>query len=229
MRDGFVWLRGAVPSHVVAEIKQGAAARVPSDCSDPWYLATAAVYDLPVLVQAITPRTRGAFDSLVGEGRWHVAGIWGFPTRLPGPCRVQWHIDGDWFTHHTTSGEQVLTPIFLWEDVGPADSPTLLSPGSHHRVARFLSSAEPSGVPGSEIHAFIHERLQVGETVSATGAAGDVVVCHPFLAHTINPVGPHRPRYISNVAVHGFAPLNLDATAGALSPVEAAVAEALDA
>lgn len=62
----------------------------------------------------------------------------------------------------------------------------------------------------------------------ATAEAGDVILCHPFLAHTFNPIGSSRPRYISNVAVHAFADLNLDKTAHELSPVEAAILGALD-
>jgi hypothetical protein len=140
---------------------------------------------------------------------------------------VGWHIDGDWFRHHLLSGEQVLSPIFLWDDVSPDDGPTMLALGSHHAVARLLSDAEPEGVPGEDIGRFFHKRLQVGDTVAATGTAGDVIICHPFLAHSVNPIGPRGPRYISNVAVHGFAQLNLDPAAGELSPVESAIAMAL--
>ena len=153
--------------------------------------------------------------------------MWGFPTRLPGRFGPQWHIDGDWFTHHLTSAEQVLTPIFLWSDVGSDDSPTLLCPGSHREVARYLRDAEPDGVPGEEIGEFVHSRLRAAETVEATGAAGDVIVCHPFLAHTINPASPRQPRYISNVAVHGIAPLNLTEKRSRSTPIESAVVAAL--
>jgi hypothetical protein len=139
---------------------------------------------------------------------------------------VGWHIDGDWFRHHLTSGEQVLTPIFLWDDVGPDDGPTLLAVGSHRAVARLLRDAEPEGVPGEEIGRFFHKPLHVDATTVATGTAGDVIICHPFLAHSVNPIGPREPRYVSNTTVHGFAQLNLD-PAAALSPVESAIAEAL--
>ena len=73
----------------------------------------------------------------------------------------------------------------------------------------------------------IHERLHIETTVEATGSAGDVFVCHPFLAHSINPVGPARARHISNVAVHGFAPLDLDEDHGQLTPVERSIAQAI--
>jgi hypothetical protein len=121
----------------------------------------------------------------------------------------------------------VLSPIFLWDDVGPDDGPTLLAPGSHLRVARLLRDAEPDGVPGDEIGRFFHGRLQVDATIAATGTAGDVIICHPLLAHSVNPLGPSGPRYISNIAVHGFAPLNIDPAIARLAPVERAIAIAL--
>ena len=56
-----------------------------------------------------------------------------------------------------------------------------------------------------------------------------MIICHPFLAHTINPDGPKRPRYISNVAVHGRAPLqHIPGPSYELTPVEAANRHALN-
>jgi hypothetical protein len=227
INDGYAVLRGAVPAEVAVEVKEAAAERVPPDCKEGWVLGRASVYDLPALIRAISPSVRQAFDALAGEGGWHLAGVWGFPTRLPGRSGAQWHIDGDWFTHHLTPSAQVLTPIFLWSDVGSDDSPTLLCPGTHHEVARYLRDAEPDGVPGEEIHEFVHSRLQVADTVEATGAAGDVIVCHPFLAHTINPASPRKPRYISNVAVHGMHPPNATEQRHRSIPVESAIMAAL--
>jgi hypothetical protein len=140
-----------------------------------------------------------------------------------------WHIDGDWFTHHVTSGVQILTPIFLWTDVGDEDSPTLLCPGSHRSIARLLADHEPAGIPGDRVLAVVHESAQVTEVVPATGEAGDLIVCHPFLVHSINPVGPRRARYVSNVAVHGSGPLRVGHEPGPTSPVERAIALALTA
>ncbi len=225
--EGYVVVREAVPPDVAAALRAAARARVPPDCTDGWVLGLASVYDLPLLVRAVSSRIRDAFDALAGPGRWHLASVWGFPTRLPGTVASRWHTDGDWFTHHLTSCDQVLTPIFLWSDVGPDDSPTLLCPGSHRDVSRYLRDAEPDGVPGEEIAEFVHSRLRVTQTVGATGRAGDVIVCHPFLAHSINPTSPRQPRYISNVAVHGIAPFRLAEDASELTPVESAIATAL--
>jgi hypothetical protein len=182
---------------------------------------------MPILTRTLTPAVRSAFDQLAGAGGWHLAGNWGFPSRFPGPVDPVWHIDGDWFTHHLTSGEQILTPIFLWDDVGPSDGPTLLCPGSHRTVAKVLAEHEPAGIPGDRVAAVIHQSLRPAGSVPATGRAGDVIICHPFLAHTINPVGPNQARYLSNVAVHGFRQRTLTGDASSLTPVEKAIAHAL--
>lgn len=226
--DGFVRVPGAVSSVLAREIRRQASLLMDEEPSEAWRLGQSSVYDLPVLNEALTPAVREAFDVLMGNRRWHLAANWGFPTRFPGPLKPRWHIDGDWFTHHLTSGEQVLTPIFLWSDVDDHDGPTLLEVGSHRWVARLLAGREPDGVPGPEIVQVIDAAAKPEAVVVATGEAGDVIVCHPFLAHTINPAGPAtEPRFISNVCVHGYGPLQLSAK-GDSSPVEVAIRQALD-
>jgi hypothetical protein len=227
MEDGYVRIPGAVPQRLARQIGEQAALLVGASSGASWRLGVVSVYDLPVLVDAVTPAVRAAFDALIGTGRWHVAATWGFPTRFPGASDALWHIDGDWFTHHVTSGEQVLTPIFLWSDVGIDDSPTLLAVGSHVDVARLLADHEPEGVSGAHIGQVVDSTVARHELAAATGEAGDLIVCHPFLAHSINPTGPARPRFISNVAVHGKQPLNIGPTKETRSPVEAVIRLAL--
>jgi hypothetical protein len=218
-----------VPRRVAQRIRIAAQRLVgEGTAGEPWRLGQATVYDLPTLIKAATPPVRAAFDTLAGENRWHLTANWGFPTRFPGRCASVWHIDGDWFTHHVTSGEQVLTPIFLWDDVGVDDSPTLLGVGSHLAVARLLAAREPEGIPGEDIGRVVHDNVHCDDLEQATGATGDVIICHPFLAHAINPAGPMRPRYISNVAVHGTGPLQITTnSASELTPVELAISNAL--
>jgi hypothetical protein len=224
--DGFVRVPGAVPRRVADKIRERAALLVADGPDVSWRLGMTSVYDLPILIDAVTPKVRAAFDALLGFGRWHVDGTWGFPTRFPGPCESLWHIDGDWFTHHVTSGEQALTVIFLWSDVGLDDSPTLLGVGSHHAVARLLAEHEPEGISGADIGRTVHANVHPETIVTATGDAGDVIVCHPFLAHAINPSGPTSARFISNALVHAYQPLDIEGTA-TKSPVEAAIQLAL--
>jgi len=224
---GYVTVRGAVDERVALGIRSAAAELVPASGSLPWQLGQSSVYDMPLLLQAVTKAVRHAFDELAGVGKWHMAANWGFPTRFPGPTDALWHIDGDWFTHHVNSGEQILTPIFFWDDVGPDDGPTLLCRGSHRPVAQLLAEHEPDGIRGDQIAVLVHEAIETSDVVAATGSAGDVIVCHPFLAHSINPAGPPKARFISNVAVHGFTPLNTFREPPPLTPVEVAIAQAL--
>lgn len=225
VEDGFCILRSGVPRELAERILGEVEGWGVPDGASGWVLHQRTYYQMPALAETITDRVSSALDALAGANAWHVAGNWGFPTRLPGEVWSQWHIDGDWFTHHIWSGDQVLTPIFLWGDVGPDDGPTLLARRSHRAVARLLAAHEPEGVPGDQIAAMVHEHITVGEIATATGSAGDLYLCHPFLAHAINPVGPRAPRYISNVAVHGFNRVRSDGNT--LSPVEQAVRDAL--
>jgi hypothetical protein len=226
---GFVRVPAAVPADLARDIRAWATSSVDAPTGAPWSLTQVSVYDLPLLIETLTPRLRAAVDRLVGPQRWHFAAIWGFPTRLPGSLDPCWHIDGDWFTHHLTSGEQALTPIFLWQDVDEHDSPTLLCPGSHRAVARLIAAHEPRGIPGPEIRAVVDTGIPIESTVPATGEAGDVILCHPFLAHTINPASPRRARYLSNVAVHARGPLIVERSAPTRSPVELSIGQAFEA
>lgn len=94
-------------------------------------------------------------------------------------------------------------------------------------MARLLASHEPAGIPGPAIGRFIHTSLKVEEAVPATGSAGDLFVCHPFLAHSINPASPRHTRVISNLAIHKVSVLDLDNGSIHRNPVEEAIVRAL--
>jgi len=207
---GFVRLRGAVPPEVVRTVRAAAEAAVPADGS-PWAIELLSVYDVPALLEALSPAVRGAFDAVLGAGEWWLNSMWGFPTRFSGALDEVWHVDGDWFHHHIDSTEQVLTPVVLWQDVGEDDGPTLFAPGSHRQVAALLEAREPDGIPGGEIVAVVGAVIDGTGAVPATGEAGDVYVCHALLAHSLHPRGPKESRrVISNVCVHGKRRRRLD-------------------
>jgi hypothetical protein len=224
VQDGFIVVRGAIPSSATAAVLEHLESAGGFLGADPWQIEQRSVYDMPILVDVVTEAVRSAFDAVAGVGQWHLAADWGFPCRFPGAMDPLWHIDGDWFTHHVWSGEQVVTPIFLWHDVGSEDAPTLLARGSHGQVARLLASHEPDGIPGDRIVSIVHETITVEDAVPATGTAGDVYICHPFLAHSFNPIGPRKRRVISNVSVHGRSPIDIRSPE---TPVARAVASAL--
>ena len=113
--------------------------------------------------------------------------------------------------------------LFLFTDVGADDAPTRILVGSHLDVPAVL---EPIGDGGSHfgqvvpLIPHVHKR----EIALATGEAGDVYLCHPFLVHAAT--WPHRgttPRFMAQPELAPVAPLKLEREDGDYSPVEIAV------
>lgn len=117
-----------------------------------------------------------------------------------------------------------LLALYLLTDVDEASAPTRVRPGSHLAAARILEPAGDAGMPwidAAQAAAAATERLP---TVLATGRAGDVLLCHPFLVHAAT--WPHRgprPKMMAQpaVALHDQFPLTAP-----LSPVEQAIVAA---
>ncbi len=119
--------------------------------------------------------------------------------------------------------------LMLFTDVGHDDAPTRIRIGSHHDVARSLIDVSDDGVtffPAKHAPEVLERPV-----VAATGRAGDVFICHPFLVHAAS--WPHRgttPRVIGQPCIHhvegewlgGF-----DYTRSDVAPVELAMRAAL--
>ena len=131
-------------------------------------------------------------------------------------------VGGEWWVNLHSRGRALLM-LFLFTDVGLDDAPTRILVGSHRDVPPIL---EPMGDAGTHFDRVVpmiphvHERA----TAFATGEAGDVYLCHPFLVHAAT--WPHRgtsPRFLAQPELPPIAPLNLDRQDGDYSPVEIAV------
>jgi len=198
----------------------------------------------PALVEAInTARLTGALDDLVGAGRWaRRTGYGTFPIRFPSatdPGDAGWHVDGSFvgptddpppwnsWVNVWSRGRAMLL-LMLYSDVGPDDAPTRIGVGTHAAVARAIA---PFGVRGTS---FADAAAAVGEpaadrVATATGRAGDVYLCHPFLLHAAS--WPHRgqaPRFMGQPCMlhAGHDGYRYDPPT---SPCERAVVEALGA
>lgn len=187
-----------------------------------------------------TPRLHGAFDQLVGPGRWQPrADVGTFPIRFPSPTAPGddgWHIDASfpgedpasflsWRVNVASQGRALLM-LFLFSDVGQDDAPTRLRVGSHLEVARLL---EPAGEVGLS---FIEVAQRLDSTADrpvafATGEAGTVYLCHPFLAHAAQPHRGTQPRFMAQPPLHPAQPLQLHREDAAYSPVELAIRRGL--
>jgi hypothetical protein len=201
-------------------------------------------YSDPAFVgTANTPILHSAFDQLVGQGRWlRPASMGTFPVRFPSnvdPGDTGWHVDasfsppdGDatdymsWRVNVSSKGRALLM-LFLFSDVGRDDAPTRIRVGSHSAVARALA---PLGEAGASVFAIqdVYAATAGSSEVLATGDAGTVYLCHPFLVHSAQVHRGTRPRFIAQPPLFPAEPLRLTRADGTYSPVERAIRLALD-
>jgi hypothetical protein len=134
--------------------------------------------------------------------------------RFPSEDRANagYHVDGSYdgpggYWINVRSKARGLLALFLFSDVGPDDAPTRLMCGSHLAVPRFLAPYGEAGACADGV--FWRASALCLPVAHATGKAGDIYLCHPFIVHTAT--WPHRgttPRMIGQPAVHvrnGFA------------------------
>jgi len=200
--------------------------------------------DAPFRDAVNNPVLHAAFDQLVGRGRWRPRIDLGtFPVRFPSledPGDTGWHIDvsfpgpsssweerrdfSDWRAN-VASRSRALLMLFLFSDVGKADAPTRIKVGSHRDIARLLAPAGEAGMS----NAMLGPQLTAIERpeVAATGRAGTVYLCHPFLVHAAQMHHGGTPRFLAQPPLHPAMPLQIDRPDSDYSPVELAIRKAL--
>ncbi len=194
----------------------------------------------PFVQAANTAVLQQAFDQLVGEGRWIPCKSMGsFPIRFPSPDDPGdggWHVDAgfpgadpgnyfDWRINVRSKGRGLLM-LFLFSDVGTLDAPTRIRVGSHLDVARILQPAGEEGLSFMELAHRLPE-LPARQEMLATGEAGTVYLCHPFLVHAAQPHHGKVPRFMAQPPLLLRHELVIDGPEEAASPVERAIRLAL--
>lgn len=240
VENGFVALRGAFPRELADEGRKLLWEDLDCDPDDPatWtrpVVRLGGYHARPFREAATTPALCAAFDRLVGEGRWQRPGGLGtFPVRFPSaedPGDAGWHLDASFpgeqgeYRINVRSRGRALLMLFLFSDVGPDDAPTRIRVGSHRDVPPLLAAA---GDEGREFMDLCGEAVPASEgraEALATGAAGDVFLCHPFLVHSAQPHRGTTPRFMAQPPLLPVGELDLDAEHP--TPVERPVIEAL--
>ena len=249
IQDGFVKVERAFPRALADEGRAMVWRDLPCDPADPstWtrpVIRLGYYSDEPFKTAANTPRLYAAFDQLVGRGRWKPRPNLGtFPVRFPSPDDpgdAGWHIDvsfpgptgswdetkdfSDWRANVTSRGRALLM-LFLFSDVGENDAPTRIKVGSHRDIARILEPAGEAGMPHAMLDQFGGVLLR--PEALATGEAGDVYLCHPFLAHAAQMHRGVAPRFMAQPPLHPAEPLRIERADGDYAPVEIAIRQAL--
>jgi hypothetical protein len=190
---------------------------------------------------ANTPVLHDAFDKLVGRGRWEPRPDVGlFVVRFPSPADpgdLGWHVDlsfpgetGDpegrdysgWRVNITSQGRALLM-LFLFSDVGENDAPTRIRVGSHVDMARLLAPAGEAGMAHLQLADIGAKR----DVALATGEAGTVYLCHPFLIHAAQKHKGAAPRFMTQPPLAPAVPFCLERADAAYSPVEVVIRQAL--
>jgi len=195
----------------------------------------------PFVEAANTPALHAAFDQLAGAGNWEPRRSLGsFPIRFP--CAQDtgdtgWHIDASfagpdsspqdflsWRVNVHSRGRALLM-LFLFSEVGELDAPTRIRQGSHWEMARLLA---PYGETGLALREMDFSGTAHCPEVLATGPAGTVFLCHPFLVHAAQLNRGTQPRFLAQPPLIAPQPFTLTGKdADAYVPVERAIRLAL--
>ncbi len=187
-----------------------------------------------------TPILHHAFDQLVGKGRWLPRNSLGsFPIRFPStdePNDSGWHVDAsfspdnnsDYFQWRVNifSDGRALLMLFLFSDIEENDAPTRIRVGSHLDVAGILAPEKINGLTALELAKQLNSD-KPGEIINATGKAGTVYLCHPFLVHAAQAHRGKNPRFLAQPPLLPSEPFRLHRSDNDYSPVELAIRMAL--
>lgn len=239
--EGYLVLHSAFPPDVAAECRRSTAAQLGIDLDEPGTWRQPVVRGVPTGAcfqkAANAPRLLDAVAQLLDPDAWQTRpNLGAFVVRFPSkedPKDTGWHIDssfqpaGDprWFVNYR-SRQRGLLLLCLVSDVGAEDAPSRLMPGSHLEMARLLAPAGEKGLPGAFAgqESLIPLPAETNGHVFATGSAGDVFICHPFLVHAAS--WPHRgtrPRFIAQPPISIPDALQLEGSMDQLSPVAKAI------
>ena len=117
--------------------------------------------------------------------------------------------------------------LFLFSDVGDDDAPTRLRVGSHFDIARRLEPHGAEGLTLGELASTEFAESSHRPEVVATGPAGTVYLCHPFLVHSAQPHHGRHPRFVAQPPLLPADPDNR-VSDGHAPPVRIATMRALD-
>src|SRR5688500_3753390 len=101
----------------------------------------------------------------------------------------------EWRVNINSKGRALLM-LFLFSDVSEQDAPTIIRVGSHFDVAKIL---EPEGEKGLSFMT-LAQKLHASpkrEEAEATGKAGTVYLCHPFIVHAGQDIQGTVPKFMA--------------------------------
>jgi hypothetical protein len=195
----------------------------------------------PFIQSVNTPKLHNIFNQLIGIGKWiPCRSVGTFPIRFPSdkpPDDTGKHVDAsfpgseptnffEWRVNVKSKGRALLM-LVLYSDVDQDDAPTVIYKGSHMDVARILSNEGDLGLSFLELANKLDQLPERGEAY-ATGKAGTVYLCHPFLVHAAQPHKGNTPKFMAQPPLLLRGEFSLSNSESKCAPVERAIRFALD-
>lgn len=245
INNGFVRIDNAFSKEVADAALDILWNDLPCDRSDPstWtepVIRLGMYTQQPFIDSLNTEKLHAAFNQLVGESKWiPCRSVGTFPVRFPSdkqPYDTGKHVDVsfpgndpgnyfEWRANVKSRGRGLLL-LALYSDVGENDAPTVIYKGSHIDIARLLSQADDFGLSFMEIAGKL-DVLPKRKEVYATGKAGTVYLCHPFLVHSAQPHRGVTPKFMAQPPLLLKGELSIADSSFGYTPVEQAIRLAL--
>lgn len=200
------------------------------------------MYSHPPFTESLnTHKLHLAFNQLVGEGNWlPCQSVGTFPVRFPSsqpPNDSGKHVDAsfpgndpdnyfEWRVNVKSKG-RALFMLVLYSDVSDYDAPTIIYEGSHIDVARLLAEEDDIGLSFMELASKL-DGLPKRKEVFATGSAGTVYLCHPFLVHSAQAHRGVTPKFMAQLPLRLRGELTISGSDVGYNPVEQAIRLGLD-
>jgi hypothetical protein len=213
-RDGFIRLPEAFPRALALRCRDLLWEQIEENPHDPstWRRPVVRVgsqTDQAFSDAAQSPRWVRAIEELTGPTADPTPWMGGtFAIRFPvdeDPGDDGWHIEGSylgpdgwWWTNYW-SKERALLMLVLFSDVDALDAPTRIRVGSHVFIPEVLQCYGDAGVNQQGLR--LPSAIDACDIAFATGTAGDVYLCHPFLVHAAQRHRGTEPRFIAQPGV----------------------------
>jgi len=245
INDGFVKIENAFPAEIADECRAILWKATGCDPNDPesWTQPVIRIGEMglePFKKAANTTTLHAAFDQLAGKDNWLPRETLGsFPIRFPTKASADdtgWHVDAsfpgatahkyfEWRVNINSKGRALLM-LFLFSDVAEQDAPTIIKVGSHLDVAKVLAPEGEKGLSFMELAQQIGT-LPTREETLATGKAGTVYLCHPFLIHAAQDHRGTSPKFMAQPPLLTKNDFNIRRAENDCCPVEAAIVKSL--
>lgn len=194
----------------------------------------------PFIDSVNSPGLHSIFDQLIGEGKWlPCMSVGTFPVRFPADKDSNdtgKHVDAsfpgedpsnymEWRVNVKSKGRALLM-LVLFSDVSELDAPTIIYKGSHLDVARLLEGEGEQGLAFMELAGRL-ESLPRRDEMLATGKAGCIYLCHPFLVHAAQAHHGRTPKFMAQPPLRLRSELTISGSENGYAPVERAIRLAL--